>query len=183
MKKKSMRAVTCVLLVGTVLAAFVAIAAEVGSQGDPLVTLSYLNDTFLGQIMEQVDGKLELRNENLRREMEQTVDLAQRDLLGQLGGSVTDSAGGVAASYTAVELTVGQTLQGNAGCEVMLRSGSATCVSEGKSAPGLVDVTGGGTINHGSALKTNHLYMMTARRGVKASNAVTLLVRGEFTIG
>ena len=65
----------------------------------------------------------------------------------------------------------------------MLRSGSASCVSEGKSTPGLVDISGGGTINHGSALKENHLYTMTADRGVKASGAVTLLVRGSYTIG
>ena len=43
MKKKSMRTAACVMLVGTVLAAFMAIATEVGSQQDPLVTLSYLN--------------------------------------------------------------------------------------------------------------------------------------------
>ena len=57
MKKRSLRAALCVMLVGTVLAAFVAVAAEVGSQGDPLVTLSYLNDTFLGQILTKVDEK------------------------------------------------------------------------------------------------------------------------------
>ena len=32
-------------------------------------------------------------------------------------------------------------------------------------------------------LQQNHLYTMTANRGVKASEAVTLLVRGSYTIG
>ncbi|WP_294855558.1 hypothetical protein [uncultured Oscillibacter sp.] len=32
-------------------------AAEAGSQGDPLVTLSYLNETFLPKILSQVQGK------------------------------------------------------------------------------------------------------------------------------
>jgi len=181
MKRKSLRTMTCLLLVGTVLAAFVAIAADVGSQGDPLVTLSYLNETFLGQVLEQVDGKLENRNQTMRQEIEQTVSLTERDLLSQIGGSITGSNGGVAASYTAVELTNGQTLYGYAGCEVMVRSGSAKCVTDG-STPGLVDTTDGGTINNGTSLKANHLYMMTAERGVKASGAVTLLVRGEYVI-
>lgn len=181
MKKRSFRTAACLVLVGTVLAAFVAIAADVGSQGDPLVTLSYLNETFLGQVLQQVDGKLENRNQIMRQEIEQTVSLKERELLSQIGGSIADSSGGVAASYTAVELLDGQILYGYAGCEVMLRSGSAKCVSDG-SAPGLVDTTDGGTINNGSALKANHLYMMTAERGVKASGAVTLLVRGEYTI-
>ena len=181
MKKKSLRTAVCLLLVGTVLTAFVAIAAEVGSQGDPLVTLSYLNETFLGQVLEQVEGKLSSRNEMMRQEIEQTVNLAERDLLSQIGGSIADSSGGVASSYTAVELTAGQILYGTAGCEVMLRSGSVKCVSNG-STPGLVDATDGGTINNGTALKANHLYLMTAERGVKASGAATLLVRGEYTI-
>ena len=33
---------------------FVAMAANAGTQNDPLVTLSYLNETFLGQILELV---------------------------------------------------------------------------------------------------------------------------------
>lgn len=181
MKKKSLRTAACLLLTGTVLAAFVAIAADVGSQGDPLVTLSYLNETFLGQVLEQVEAKLESRNQTMRQEIEQTVSVTERELLSQIGGSSTDSDGGVAVSYTAVELAEGQTLYGYAGCEVMVRSGSAKCVAE-NSTPGLVDTTDGGTINNGASLKTNHLYLMTADRGVKASGAVTLLVRGEFVI-
>ena len=35
-----------------------ALAAEAGSSGDPLVTLSYLNDTFFSQIMQRVDQKI-----------------------------------------------------------------------------------------------------------------------------
>ena len=49
-------AVTCVAG-GTVLAA--------GDKNDPLVTLSYLNETFLGQVMTQVDQKIAARNSAL----------------------------------------------------------------------------------------------------------------------
>lgn len=181
MKKRKLRTALCVMLVGTVLAAFVAIAAEAGSQGDPLVTLSYLNDTFLGQLLGKVDSKIGEQNQTIRQELEQRIDQAEQEILGQMTGTGTVS--GTAASYREVTLSDGQTLYGSAGCEVMLRSGSASCVSEGKSTPGLVDISGGGTINHGSALKENHLYTMTADRGVKASGAVTLLVRGSYTIG
>ena len=181
MKKRKLRTALCVMLVGTVLAAFVAIAAEAGAQGDPLVTLSYLNDTFLGQLLGKVDSKIGEQNQTIRQELEQRIDQAEQEILGQVTGTGTVS--GTTASYHEVTLSDGQTLYGSAGCEVMLRSGSASCVSEGKSTPGLVDISGGGTINHGSALKENHLYTMTADRGVKASGAVTLLVRGSYTIG
>ena len=181
MKKRKLRTALCVMLVGTVLAAFVAIAAEAGSQGDPMVTLSYLNDTFLGQLLGKVDSKIGEQNQTIRQELEQRIDQAEQEILGQVTGTGTVS--GTTASYHEVTVSDGQTLYGSAGCEVMLRSGSASCVSEGKSTPGLVDISGGGTINHGSALKENHLYTMTADRGVKASGAVTLLVRGSYTIG
>ena len=182
MKKFNFRTAACVLLVGTVLAAFVAIASEVGSQGDPLVTLSYLNEVFLTQIMDGVDEKLAARSEVLSEQIMEQIRNARRDILAELGTSYGDESGGTAISYMAVTLSAGQTLYGDAGCEVLLRSGSATCVSEGKKVPGLVDTTDGTSINDGVALVQNHLYMMTDKRGVLAQDEVVLLVRGDYTI-
>ena len=182
MKRTRLRTALCLLLAGTVLAAFVALAADAGSQGDPLVTLSYLNETFLGQILDKVDEKLTDRNKTLQQELEQEISQAERELLGQLGSNTGSNTGGTAASYVAVTLASGQTLYGSTGCEVMLRSGSASCVSPG-STPGLLDTTTGGSINNGASLTKDHLYMMPADRAVKASGEVTLLVRGDYTIG
>ena len=181
MRRRKLRTALCVMLVGTVLTAFVAIAAEAGSQGDPLVTLSYLNDTFLGQLLGKVDSKIEEQNQTIRQELEQRIDQAEQDILGQMTGIGTVT--GMSSSYHEVTLSDGQTLYGSAGCEVMLRSGSASCVSEGKSTPGLVDISGGSTINHGSAQKENHRYNKTADRGVQAAGSGPLLVRGSYTIG
>jgi len=132
------------------------LAAEAGSAGDPLVTLSYLNETFFSDIMARVDQKI-----------------AQRT--GQAGGSSS-------ASFTVVTLSQGQTLTGDIGCEVMLRVGSAVCVSP--SDPGLIDETTGETLSNGGALAQNHLYMMTIEgRGVRAGAATTkVLARGSYTI-
>ena len=83
-----------------------------------------------------------------------------------------------------MELADGQTLHGSAGCQVLLRSGVAVCYSPDRSTPGLVDLTSGGSINDGSALEANHLYMMTDSRGVTASGGpVTLLVLGDYALG
>lgn len=183
MKRKKLRTLSCVLLVSIVLTAFVAIANEVGSQGDPLVTLSYLNETFLTQILSKVDEKIAARSESLSKQIREQIAGTKRDILIELGSSYGDENGGVAVSFAAVTLSAGQTLYGGTGCEVLLRSGSAVCYSEGKSVPGLVDTTDGTTINHGSQLLANHLYMMTDERGVQAQEDVVLLVRGEYTIG
>jgi hypothetical protein len=143
----------------------VSVAAEPGSEQDPLVTLSFLNDTFLNTIMEKVDQKIAERN---------------ADLVKQLGGQVSGAES--TDTFTVVTMTQGQTLTGDIGCEVMLRVGTAVCVSP--SAPGLIDETSAGTLNNGGALEKNHLYMMTIEgRGVKATADTTkLLVRGTYVI-
>lgn len=140
-------------------------AGTAGSTQDPLVTLSYLNDTFLNTILQRVDQKIAARNSQLS------------------GGQVMEGGSGTgSASFTVVTLGSGQTLSGGIGCEVMLRVGTAVCVSP--SAPGLIDETSAGTLNNSGALVQNHLYMMTIEgRGVRATAATTkLLVRGTYTI-
>ena len=154
-----LRAVVLVLFCG-VMTTTVSLAAEAGSSGDPLVTLSYLNETFMDSIMDRVDEKIAQRNSQLS---------------GQTG------VGGTAAdTFTVVTLSNGHT--GGIGCEVMLRVGTAMCVSP--SSPGLIDESSAATLNNSGALVTNHLYMMTIEgRGVKATAAtVKLLVRGSYTI-
>ena len=133
-------------------------AAEAGSSDDPLVTLSYLNETYMDTIMERVDQKIAQRN-------------------AQLSGGTS-----AASVFTVVTLSSGQVLTGDIGCEVMLRVGTATCVSP--SSPGLIDETAASTLNNGGALVQNHLYMMTIEgRGVRATADTTkLLVRGSYTI-
>ena len=145
----------------------ISLAAEAGSSQDPLVTLSYLNDTFLGQIMDKVDEKIAQRNSQIVQQM----------------GGQSGSAGSVTAStFTVVTLSSGQVLTGDIGCEVMLRVGTASCVAP--STPGLIDESAGSTLSNGAALVQNHLYMMTVEgRGVKATAATTkLLVRGSYTV-
>lgn len=142
------------LALSAVLMTGVSLAAEAGSDRDPLVTLSYLNDTFFGEIMGRVDQKIAERT-------------------GQAGDS---------ASFTVVTLSEGQALTGDIGCEVMLRVGSAVCVSP--SDPGLIDETAGTTLAGGGALVQNHLYMMTIEgRAVRATAGTTkVLARGSYTV-
>ena len=163
MKNKWALRLAALMLISCLAMTGVSLAVEPGSASDPLVTLSYLNETFLGQIMTQVDQKIAARNSQL---------------LQQSGGTGSASS----AEFTVVTLSTGQTLTGGIGCEVMLRIGSASCVSP--SNPGLIDETTAAALNNGVALAVNHLYMMTIEgRGVKAGAATTkLLVRGTYTI-
>lgn len=149
-------------------------AAEAGSSGDPLVTLSYLNDTYLPALLARVDSRIAERNT--------AVNAALDEKLAAAGVSSGSSASGTAAAFTVVTLSKGQVLSGEIGCEVMLRIGTAVCVAA--SSPGLVDETSGGSISGGTALTANHLYMMTIEgRGVKATAAtVKVMARGTYTV-
>lgn len=144
-----------------------AVAVEVGSSEDPLVTLSYLNEVFMKDILGKVDQEIGQRNQEIVKAM---------------GGQVTGEAGGSVSTFTVVTLANGQVLTGDIGCEVMLRVGSAVCVSP--SAPGLINETTGTVLNNGGALAANNLYMMTIEgRGVRATAVTTkILVRGTYTI-
>ena len=182
MKKKSrLYRLLDVLLIITLLSAFVVIAVEPGTAEDPLVTLSYLNGVYTDQVSRRIEERLESYRGSMKDELSRQVQEAENYLKSLYSGG--GSASGEAASYSVVTLRKGETLYGEIGTEVLLRVGSATCVAA--SAPGLVDSTGGTVLNGGGSLAANHLYMMTiAGRGVKAgSDTVKLLVKGSYTIG
>lgn len=93
-------------------------------------------------------------------------------LSGQTGGG---------DAYTVVTLSAGQQLTLSAGAEVLLRSGTAACAAA--TDPGMVDTTGGSVLDGLSKLKENHLYIVTqGGQGLKASTAVTVMVRGGYSI-
>ena len=155
-----------VLLLSGLLSLTVTAAVGVGTDDDPLVTLSYLKETFMDDIMKKVDEKIAGRNKQIAQ---------------QLGGQVS-SGENVASTFTVVTLSNGQVLTGDIGCEVLLRVGTAVCVSP--SSPGLIDQSSASVLNNNGALVQNHLYMMTIEgRGVKATAGTTkLMVRGGYTI-
>ena len=141
--------------------------ATVGTEQDPLVTLSYLNERFMADVLKKVDEKIEARNEQL---------------VNELNGQAAKEDAAKTDTFIVVTLNKDQVLTGDIGCEVMLRVGTASCVTP--SNPGLIDETSAEILGNGKPLVVNHLYMMTIEgRGVKATADVTkLLVRGTYSI-
>ena len=84
--------------------------------------------------------------------------------------------------FTVVTLYQGQALVGSAGCELLLRSGSAMCSAA--DSMGLTDITSGSALVGGGALSNDHLYIVTAGpRSVIATAPMTeMLVRGSYII-
>ena len=167
-KRKCIIAVSVLLLVVFVAGISIAVAtSSLGSQSDPLVTVSYLNQTVKSDIENQVDSAIAAAEAELSTKLDAQLD------------SLDDGAN----AFELVVLSNGQTLTCSAGTELMLRIGTAS--STGADSPRLIDTTDGTSISSsGTSLTTNHLYMVTiAGNGVKATADTTkLLVRGTYTI-
>ena len=148
-------------------------ALAAGDQDDPLVTLSYLNQTAIPQIVEQVEDRTAQRQEELEESFRTQLNQYQQ---GNQGGE-TASAG-----YTLVTLAQGQVMHLEVGCEVLLRVGSASVQAD--SSPALIDLSAGGTVNSGASLEKNHLYMSTIEGRTLSADAATVkvLVRGGYTV-
>lgn len=150
----------------------VAALAAGGDRDDPLVTLSYLNETALPQVVKQVEERSAVLQQELKEDFAQLLE--QQPSGGQGGSS--------GASYTLVTLSSGQTMALEVGCEVLLRVGSATV--HANTSPALIDISTGGEVGSGTSLTKNHLYMATIpdRTLTAGSGDVKLLVRGGYSI-
>ena len=166
-------------LAGVCLLAGVALAAGEGTKEDPLITLSYLEQTATPAILEQVDERVATYEEQLVDKLDAAIQ-AYATKMEQAISQYESKQNN--ATYAVVTLSKGQQLKLDVGCEVMLRIGTAQCVSP--SAPGLINISTGQNLNNGEALQVNHLYMATiSDRAVKATaNTVKVLVRGGYTI-
>ena len=176
------RLVGLLLVSATVLTLTVAATGGAGTSSDPLVTLSYLNEKFLPQVLSDVDKKTASREKELSQKLTEQVKSETKAFEQKYGASSGNASGGTSASFTVVTLNQGQILYMGVGCEAMLRTGSGVCVASGN--PGLVDETSGTALAGGEALAKNHLYMATVdSRGVQAgANGTKLLVRGGYSV-
>ena len=161
------------LALSAVLLGTAAALAAGGDQSDPLVTLSYLNQTAIPQIVKQAEEKTASRQKELEERFNSQLKQYQQ------GGQTPSS--GSSASYSLVSMTSGQVMSLGVGCEILPRIGTVTV--KAATTPALIDLSTGGTVNSGASLTRNHLYMATiADRTLTASGDVKLLVRGSYTI-
>lgn len=172
--KKTIRivliALAAALLLG-IAALAVDAATSAGSEDDPLVTLSYINDVFVPYVTSLFRQDLEEKETALQEALEERISA--------LEGAGLAGAGG--REYVVETLEAGQTLICQRGAELMLRIGRATVTAE--NVPGLVDTATTGNLNDGEELTVNHLYMVTINgHGVRAEDTVKILVRGDYTI-
>ena len=177
MKPKIAAGILVLAAIALVSGASIMAYASPGSQTDPFITLSYLTDIFKPQVMADV-GRTE---QELTRVFDEKLAALEAQLEASKSNS-TQAAPGTADRFSVVTLSRGQQMTCSVGTEVMLRIGTATGTG---SSPALVDYTSGDTITSGTALTTNHMYLVTIEgNGVRATaDLVRVLVRGSYKIG
>jgi len=130
------------------------VIADPGTNADPLISKSYIDNILLPQIQQMIDSKV-----------------------AGAGGS-----GGNAASFAVVEARAGQEIICSAGAELILRMGSATVIATSKG--GLADTTAGCDLGSGANMPANHLLVVPVSdgRGIRANANVIVLIKGGYTV-
>ncbi len=153
MKKKLLIGLEILIATMVVIGATV-YAASAGSESDPLVSKSYVDDK-INQVISMINT-----------------------------GSATEVVdnSSSAGSYTPVYASVGQTVVGGEGTEIILRSGKGTVVISG--ADGITDATTGGNLTNGKAASLNHLMIVPRAdgRGIKVTESAWFLIKGDYSI-
>lgn len=131
---------------------------EPGSDGDPIVTQSYVD-----QKVQEIRNYTDAQNAEIRKRL--------------------DVAGIQGQKFVVVEaLDVGKRLIADESTEIILRAGKVTAITSEQG--GLSDVTAGRDIKEGENVPMNHLIIVprTDGRGVKATATAVLLVKGMYRI-
>ena len=148
----------CILMAATVW------VFAAGSTDDPLISLSYLTDTFLKKLDRSIDDQLDRSDETILEALE-------------AGESVVD----VAATWQETRLKRGDTLLGNTGTNVLMLAGGAQVFYD---AGAVVDVSAGTEVPSGSVLVAGHRYMVaedTAASFMVTSKTAVLDYQGNYS--
>ena len=122
--------------------------------------------------MAAVQQELESAIQQADPASQSVIDRVVQAAVAQVGGN-----GGTSNQWRSVTVPAGQSLLGSVGCQVILRSGSASCYS------GMVDLSSGGKILHGDSVAQNNLYLVgTEGCGFTATAECTALVCGSAAV-
>lgn len=194
MNKKWMIWMTCVMVAVLMVAGLGVIAAEYGSQSDPLITLSYIEEVLLPDTKEDVDEQIQealADYEDLlgdqTKDVEKYIDKQLRSfaagdvddaLIAEIATAIVqqmDASLPANAPWAVVDVPAGYTVACEAGVQVILRAGQASCDGA------LVDLSNGETLTSGN-LAANHLYTADAQGRTLISQGCILLIAGSYTV-
>ena len=153
MNKKLVTAISAAAAALCVGVGVYAASSRYGTEDDPLITRSYLDETLTPQIISMVDSEL---------------------------ASVSAGSAGTAesGSFEPVELCAGDTLFCAVGCEILPRSGSAQVLSGA-----FADTTSGSELGSGALPRNHLCMAVSPDCCLSAAEDCLVLVCGSYEIG
>ena len=180
-----MKKLAALVLAGLTLAGGAGVYASGGTAADPLVSLGYLNRTYVPDAAQQATGRVDTRMQAVYQSVLDDLTLRHSGYLAQAGGS----AGTAAALPGSAPATAEQRLK--RGDVVSLSTGSAALLLAGNAvvacAPGgaAVDVTAGQVLASGGELPRLHRVLaaeQTTAAVTVTSDTAVLSVQGGYTL-
>lgn len=162
-------AITSMLIFGTLVLA----SSSPGGESDPLITKSYLDQYVTPTLQSEINAQAEAEIDRLLVTLNEELELLQEQVAAN-----TNRTG----QYEVVTLSKGEELVLDLGSQVVLRIGTATVTSTEN--PALVDLTQGSTLNSGTNLTVNHLYLSSieGRTLTATANTTKIMVYGGYVI-
>lgn len=165
-KKIKIALAVAILGIGTMTAA----SGLAGTQSDPLVTKSYVDDKISEIIGGNQDSDMLIRlneQEKLIVDMRQELDLLQQNASGK---------------FEIIVVPQGSIIYGNESTEMIIRAGEGEVVA--LAAGGIQDITDGKDIAHGEMASKNNLLLVPRSdgRGLLATKQLTVMVRGGYIL-
>ena len=128
-------------------------AAAAGSEGDPLITLSYLKNIFTPQVQTMVDQAVEAGKAQNKADLDSAIQAWDAEIGQAVQDALNAQVKEEPASFAPVSMADGKTVSVESGCEIIVRSGKPVCSAD------LIDQTDGTVLKAGGELKANHLYL------------------------
>jgi len=175
-RKTSIIVLTAIILVLSAVVISAADGVTPGSEQDPIVTQSYVEQKS-EQIKYYIDSLIAQETAKLKTELE----LKEQEIA-KLREEIKDAAK-AAGKFQVVEMQKGQMLIAGEGAEIIPRSGKFSAIEDAFG--GLSDITAAKDLKNGEAVVNNHM-LIAARgegRGLKAlADKSFLIIKGTYSL-
>lgn len=174
MKKLATLFLAALILVG----GYAAIAAG-GSSSDPLISQSYITNTYIPSVVKQAGERIDSTTGKTYDDAATRLK-AQADLHLAKAGAL--SGGGYAATFAEQRFKRGDILTVDTGSELMLLAGTATLAYDNGA---VIDVTSGAVVPSGTAMANQRRYMAaenTVLRATITSDTAVLAPQGYYAV-
>ncbi len=171
------KVVSTVLIVAMLALGAFAIATQYGTQSDPLVSLSYINDVLKPSLMSEVD-KVSESIESYEGRVDKKIDEVVDRMSAEISDADLDAVAAAvptgvkpSAPFNMVTLNAGNSITIKEGAEILSRG-------ELKLSGTVIDTTAG--TEESSKISANHMCTVLSTATVSATKSTTVYIRGDY---